>query len=154
MEATDHSPKELVKPSSVEEANSSREYATGSNGVARRYATAEDLLANAPKDIVEQDVEDVFGGLVVRVRGLTASQAAHVKQMSFSVAGRNPELSWAQMEMAQFELGVIEPKMEQAQVLMLHRTAGKSFAKIIAVIDEISGIGKEELRKAQSEFQE
>jgi hypothetical protein len=141
---------------SVEEPNPSREYATGGNGVARKYATAEELLEAAPKDIREQDVNDVFGGKCVKVRGLTAAQSAHVRQLSFTVRGgqRVPELAFAQMEIAQFELGVVEPKLSHDQVLMLHRTAGPSFTRVIEVLDELSGIGKEELRKAQKDFQE
>lgn len=138
----------------IEAANPDREYAT-SNGVAKsKYATAEDLLAGAPKDIEEDDVENVFGGLTIRVRGLTAAQAAHVKQLSFNMQGRSPDIVWSQMEIAQFELGVIEPALTHEQVLMLHRTSGPSFAKVIDVLDKLSGIGKEELRKAQTEFQE
>lgn len=140
---------------SVEEPNPAREYATGNGeGVIRKYATAEQLLENAPKDILETDVEDVFDGLTVRIRGLTAAQAAHVKQLSFNMKGRSPDVAWAQMEIAQFELGVIEPTLSHQQVLMLHRISGPSFAKIISKLDELSGIGKEELREAQKEFQE
>lgn len=138
----------------VEEANTQRVYSTSNGGAPSRYASAEDLLASAPKDIVEEDVEDVFGGSVVRVRSLTAAQAARVRQMSFTMSGRSPEIAWAQMERAQFELGVIEPKLTQEQVLMLHRTSGASFAKVIETLDRISGTNKEELRKAQKEFQE
>jgi hypothetical protein len=138
----------------IEAANPDRVYDT-SNGVAKsRYATAEDLLANAPKDIKEVDVEDVFGGLTVKVRGLTAAQAAHVKQLSFNMQGRSADIVWGMMEITQFELGVIEPKLTHEQVLMLHRTSGPSFAKVIDTLDKLSGIGKEELRKAQSDFQE
>ena len=124
------------------------------NGHHPRYATAEELLLGAPKDIEERDVTDVFGGLTVRVRGLTASQSAHVKQQSLTLKQRGAEMAWAQMEITQFELGVIEPKLTHEQVLMLHRTSGPSFQKVIDVLDEISGIGKDELRKAQQEFQE
>lgn len=140
---------------SVEEPNAAREYATG-NGVARKYASAEELLENAPKDIIEEDVTDVFNGLTVRVRGLTAAQSAHVKQTAFSMRGpgQSPALSWSQMEITQFELGVIEPKLTHEQVLMLHRMSGRSFAKVIEKLDEISGTNKEQLREAQKEFQE
>lgn len=124
------------------------------NGTPRSYATAEQLLENAPKDIIEKDVENVFGGLTVRVRGLTASQAARVKQLSFNIKGNTPEVGWSQMEIAQFEMGVIQPVMAHEQVVMLHRMSGPSFARVIEVLDEISGIGKEELRTARTEFQE
>lgn len=140
----------------VEDPNPSREYDTAGNGsIPKRYASAEELLENAPKDIIEEDVENVFGGLTVRIRGLTAAQSAHVKQQSFTVSGgRTPDLAWARMEITQFELGVVEPKLKHDQVLMLHRQSGPSFAKVIGRLDEISGIGKEELRVAQKEFQE
>lgn len=143
-------------PSSVEGENPDREYKSGNGaGIKVKYATAEEVLNNAPKDIIEADVEEVFGGLTLRIRGLTAAQSAHVKQLSFQVkGGRQPEFGWAQMEIAQFELGVIEPSFSKDQVLMLHRTSGPSFAKVIAKLDEISGIGKDELREAQREFQE
>lgn len=124
------------------------------NGEVVVYATPDQLLANAPKDIKEEDVHDVFGGLTVRVRALTAAQSAHVKQLSFTLQGRGPDLAWAQMEIAQFEIGVIQPKLTHQQVLMLHRTAGVSFTRVIEVIDRITGISKEELRSAQQEFQE
>ena len=138
---------ESRKPTAPEAAYAS------ANGGSKKYATAEELITNAPKDIKEQDVEDVFGGLTVRVRGLTASQAAHVKQTSFNMKGRTAEVAWASMEIAQFELGVVDPHLTHEQVLMLHRTSGPSFARVIEVLDEISGIGKEELRKAQQDFQ-
>lgn len=127
---------------------------TSPNGSGSRYASADDILAAAPKDIKEQDVEDVFGGLIIRVRGLTAAQAAQVKQESFNMRGRTPEVGWAQMERLQFQLGVIEPQFTPEQVLMLHRISGPSFNKVIEVLDEISGIGKESLREAQKEFQD
>jgi hypothetical protein len=137
----------VTTPTTIKEAENK-------NGATKRYATAEELLTNAPLDIREQDVEDVFGGLTVRVRGLTAAQSAHVKQQSFNMEGRAPDVAWGLMEITQFELGVVEPKLKHEQVLMLHRTSGPSFAKVINALDELSGIGKEELRKAQKEFQE
>lgn len=124
------------------------------NGHRPRYATVDEVLTNAPKDIIERDVTDVFGGLTVRVRSLTAAQSAHVKQKSINLGGRDPNVVWAEMERAQFELGVVEPKFDTQQVLMLHRMSGRSFNKIIQILDEISGIGKEQLREAQREFQE
>lgn len=124
-----------------------------SNGVIE-YATADDLLAAAPLDIQEKDVTDVFGGKTVRIRGLTAAQAAHVKSVSFQTQGRTPSVAWGQMEIEQFKLGVLKPKLEHNQVVMLHRMSGPSFAKVIAALDELSGIEKDELREAQKEFQD
>lgn len=124
------------------------------NGHGPRYATVDEILANAPKDIVERDVTGVFGGSTIRVRSLTAAQSAHIRQKSLILGGRSPDVVWAEMERLQFELAVVEPKFTKEQVLMLHRMSGPSFSKVIGVIDEMSGIGKEELRTAQKEFQE
>lgn len=115
------------------------------------YLTPELAIERAPADCEERDVE-VWGGKV-RVRGLTAAQAARVKQASIDLSGRNPDVVWAAMEMLQFELGVIQPKFTAEQVRTLHLTSGAGFAKVIGVIDEISGTNKEELRDAQREFQ-
>jgi hypothetical protein len=120
---------------------------TGTTG----YLTAVQAVENAPADCEEVDVDDVFGGRV-RVKALTASQSAAVKQASIVLSGRNPEVTWAAMEMMQFRLGVIEPKFTEAQVRTLHLESGRSFAKVIAKLDEISGLNKEELRKAQETF--
>ncbi len=117
------------------------------------YLSVEEAIANAPADCEERDVEGVFGGKV-RVRSLTAAQSARVRQASVNLSGRNPDVVWAEMEIRQFEFAVIQPKFTHDQVKSLHLAAGKSFAKVIGVIDEISGMDKEELRKAQQEFPE
>jgi hypothetical protein len=117
------------------------------------YLTVDEAIENAPADLKEKDVEDVFGGKV-RIRSLTAHQAARVKQLSLNLKGKTPDVAWAEMEKAQFELGVIEPKFNRDAVEKLHRTSGPSFAKVIAELDSLSGTDKEELRKAQDEFQD
>jgi hypothetical protein len=104
-------------------------------------------------DIEEKDVTDVFDGKTVRIRGLTAAQAAHVKSVSFQTQGRTASVAWGMMEITQFELGVIKPKLEHSQVVMLHRMSGPSFAKIIAALDELNVIDQDELRNTQKKFQ-
>lgn len=115
------------------------------------YLTVSEAIDNAPADCIEEDVEGVFGGKV-RIRGLTAAQAARVKQESINLSGRNPDVVWSAMERTQFELGVIQPQFTADQVRTLHLTSGPSFAKVIARLDAISGMDKEELRNAQKEF--
>jgi hypothetical protein len=117
-----------------------------------RYATAEEVMAAAPFDCKEEDVEDVFGGKVFRIRGLTAAMQSRVKQESIKLGGRSPDVIWAAMELVQFELGVIEPKLSTSQVQTLHATAGPSFTKVIAAIDALSGTSEEERKKAQAAF--
>ena len=115
------------------------------------YLSVDQALENAPADCEECDVE-AFGGKV-RVRALTAAQSARVRQVSVNMRGQAPEIMWAAMEMEQFRLGVIVPKFNADQVRTLHLQSGRSFAAVIAKLDEISGLNKEELRKAQQEFQ-
>lgn len=121
--------------------------ANGSNG----YITVDQALERAPADCGEADVEGVFGGKV-RIRALTAAQQSRVKQASINLQGRNPDVVWAAMEMLQFEFGVIEPKFTTDQVRTLHLESGPSFTKVIAEIDTISGMDKEELAKAKEAF--
>lgn len=120
-----------------------------------RIATAEELLKAAPKDIVEEVLTiSEWDGLKVKVRSLTAARGAKVKQASIDLSGENPDVAWGDMEVTQFECGVVEPKLTRDQVKQLHRSSGAGFQRVIAWIDEHSGIDKEELRKAQREFRE
>lgn len=115
-----------------------------------QYLTVDQAKENAPADLQEEDVE-VWGGKV-RVRSLTAAQSAAVKQASIDLKGRHPDVAWAEMERRQFLYGVIIPKHTKEQVKDLHVSSGVGFKKIVDKIDELSGIDKEELRKAQDEF--
>lgn len=115
------------------------------------YLSADAALANAPADLEEVDVDDVFGGRV-RIRALTAAQTAVVRQHTVDTRGKNPTITWADMERKQFQLGVIQPAFNADQVRTLHATSGRSFAKVIAEIDRISALDKEALRDAQREF--
>jgi hypothetical protein len=118
------------------------------------YVTVEQSLERAPLDLKEEDVHDVFGGKV-RIRSLTAAQAARVKQASIHLgAGRGggPEFGWAEAELMQFEMAVIKPKFSADDVRTLHLTSGPSFAKVIAAIDKLSGTNAEKLREAQKGF--
>lgn len=116
--------------------------------------TVEDILNAAPKDLVEDLLQVPEWGFSVRVRSLTAAQQAKVKQASIDLSGKAPDVVWAAMERVQFGEGVVEPAFTPAQVEQLHRSSGPGFARVIAKLDEISGMSKEELRKAQNEFRE
>jgi hypothetical protein len=123
--------------------------AAASNG----YLSAESALENAPSDLEEVDVEGVFGGKV-RIRALTAAQAAVVKGVTVDTRGRTPTITWADMERMQFQLAVVRPTFTADQVRTLHATSGRSFARVIAEIDRISAMDKEALRDAQKDFPE
>jgi hypothetical protein len=120
---------------------------------ANGYLSAEAALENAPADLEEVDVDGVFGGKV-RIRALTAAQAAVVKQATVDTRGRTPTITWADMERKQFQLAVIQPAFSPEQVRTLHATSGRSFARVIAEIDRISAMDKEAMRDAQQQFPE
>jgi hypothetical protein len=125
--------------------------ANGSPPADPGYLSADAALANAPADLEEVDVDDVFGGRV-RIRALTAAQTAVVRQHTVDTRGKNPQITWADMERKQFQLGVIMPAFNADQVRTLHATSGRSFARVIAEIDRISALDKEALRDAQKDF--
>jgi hypothetical protein len=120
---------------------------------ANGYLTASAALENAPADLEEVDVEGVFGGKV-RIRALTAAQAAVVKGVTVDTRGKTPTITWADMERKQFQLAVITPAFSAEEVRRLHATSGRSFARVIAEIDRISAMDKEALRDAQKDFPE
>lgn len=120
-----------------------------------QVASAEELLAAAPKDLHEETLTiPEWDDLAVRVRSLTSAKSAKVKQASIDLSGKNPDVVWAEMEVTQFLEGVVEPELTRDQVRQLHRSSGPGFQRVIQWIDEHSGIDKEELRKAQQEFRE
>lgn len=117
------------------------------------YLTPDDAIgyADSGKDLVEQDVEDVFGGKV-RIRALTAAQNARIKQQAMNFGGANAKIDWTEMERLQFRYGVVEPSLDADQVKRLHIKSGPSFAKVIKALDDLSGTDKEALRQAEAEF--
>jgi hypothetical protein len=115
------------------------------------YASAEQILENAPSDLEERDVE-AFGGLKLRVRALSAHAATAVVQGNVRMVKGQPNVDIAAVQIAKFERGVIQPKFTTEQVRKLHRTAGQSFTKVVGVIDEISGMSDEAEEEAEASF--
>lgn len=118
------------------------------------YLTFE-KIDQAPSDLVEDDVDVPEWGGKVRVRSLTAAQATAIQQKGLAFKGDETKVAWEEMEVMQVAFGLVNPNLsaEQVRVLRLKRSA-KGFARIVAWLDEKSGINKEELRKAQQEFQD
>jgi hypothetical protein len=116
--------------------------------------SVEDILQAAPKDLKEEVLEIPEWGYSVEVRSLTAAQSARVKQRGFSFTEGGTDVAWAEMEIMQFLMGVRKPKFTEEQVLDLHNQSGAGFARIIAWIDEHSGIDKKALEESRKEFQE
>jgi hypothetical protein len=116
--------------------------------------TADQILEAAPKDIVTDVLDIPEWGYAVKVKSYTSAKAAEIKERGISQGEGDMKVAFAAMEVAQFQLGVIEPKMDESQVRMLHATSGKGFQRIIKWLDQNSGTGKDDLAKAKDEFPE
>lgn len=114
--------------------------------------TVEGILEAAPSDRVTETIEVPEWGCSVRIQSLSAADQAAVKQASVVLGKGDPGLAWAAMEKTQFQLGVVEPKFTLADVNTLHHKSGAGFARVIAALDRISNLNKEELRAARDDF--
>jgi hypothetical protein len=115
--------------------------------------TVDQILERAPNDLVEETLEVPEWGCSVKVRSFTAGQNAVIKQRGLAFKGEDTKVAWAEMEIAQFQQGVVDPRFTEEQVRKLHATSGRGFARVIQKLDDLSGTDKEALRKAQDEFQ-
>lgn len=111
---------------------------------------------SGPGDLKEDDVEDVpHPGMSVRVRGLPAAYSAEIQgQLKVVQQGREQvaKVDVAAMEMLQFKHGVIDPVFTDDEVRQVQQRFGPAFRKVIARIDELSGIDKEALETTEQRF--
>lgn len=119
-----------------------------------KYLTLEQIQS-APTDLVEEDLPIPEWGGTIRLRSLTAAQATAVKQRGLAFKGEETKVAWEAMEVLQVAYGLVEPKLTEDEIkkLRLSKSAA-GFDRITTWIDQKSGIDKEELRKAQQEFQD
>jgi hypothetical protein len=107
-------------------------------------------------DLKEADVEDVpVRGQSVRVRALSARYSAEVQsQVKMVSEGRSQvaKIDVPTMEMLQFVHGVIEPQFTPDEAKLVQERFGPAFRKVIAKIDEISGIDKEAIEQTEQRF--
>lgn len=114
--------------------------------------TVEEILKNAPSDIVEEILEIPEWGCSVKVRSFTAAQSASVKQHGLGFRGEETLVAFAEMEIQQFVEGVIEPRFSKDEVRHLYNISGAGFQRVINWLDEKSGTDKETIRSAREEF--
>jgi hypothetical protein len=109
-----------------------------------------------PGDLKEADVEDVpVPGESVRVRGLSARYSAEVQgQLKLIQEGTSQvaKIDVPTMELLQFVNGVIDPVFTLEEARAVQERMGPSFKKVIAKIDELSGIDKEAIEKTEQRF--
>lgn len=112
---------------------------------------------DGPGDLKTAEVEDVpVKGQTVLVRGLPAaySNKASSEALEMKQVGRDQvaTVNTARLEVIQFAEGVIEPKFTEDEAQKIAETYGPVFKKVIAKIDELSGIDKEAIEDAQARF--
>jgi len=91
----------------------------------------------------------------VRVRALSAKYSADVQgQMKLVQEGGSQiaKIDVAAMERLQFLHGVIEPEFGEAEVAIIQERMGSAWRKVIAKIDELSGIDKEAIEATEQRF--
>jgi len=118
-------------------------------------STKESWLSG-PGDLQEADVEDVpVPGESVRVRGLSARWSAEVQgQLKLVTEGREQiaKIDVPAMELLQFQHGVIDPEFNADEARQVQTRFGPAFRKVIAKIDELSGIDKEAIEATEQRF--
>lgn len=109
-----------------------------------------------PGDLAEADVEDVpVSGESVRVRALSARYSAEVQSQVKMVnegVSQVAKIDVATMEVLQFVHGVIDPQFTLDEAKQIQERFGPAFRKVIAKIDELSGIDKEAIEKTEQRF--
>jgi hypothetical protein len=118
--------------------------------------STKDSWLNGPGDLQEADVEDVpVPGESVRVRALPAKYSAEVQgQLKLTQEGREQvaKIDVESMERLQFTHGVIEPQFTEQEARQVQEKFGPAFRKVIAKIDELSGLDKEAIEKVEQRF--
>ena len=108
-------------------------------------------------DLKEAVVKDVpEAGLSVRVRALPAKYSAAVQsQLKLESGPRGDQVARIdveRMEILQFLHGVIDPKFSPQDVEVIFEKYGPAARKVVAKIDELSGIDKEAIEKVEQQF--
>lgn len=113
---------------------------------------------NGPGDLNTAEVEDVPApGKSILVRGLPAaySNQAQSKALELKTDRHGDQMATintAVLERLQFAHGVVEPKFTEDQAQQIQEHYGPVWRKVIAKIDELSGVDKEAIEKASATF--
>lgn len=107
-------------------------------------------------DLREAEVADVpVEGQSVRVRALAARYSAEVQgQLKMVQEGSEQVARFdiAAMEALQFVHGCIDPTFTLQEARQVQAMYGPAFRKVIAKIDELSGIDKDTLKETETRF--
>lgn len=111
-----------------------------------------------PGDLQQEEVEDVpVKGESVLVRGLPAafSSRAHSQALELKTGARGEQTAQVNTErlsVIQFANGVVEPTFTEAEAQTIAEKYGPAFNKVVEKIDELSGVDKEAIEKANATF--
>ena len=116
-------------------------------------------LREGAGDLKEAVVEDVpVKGESVLVRGLPAQYSnqasSEALELTTSVGGaaQVATVNTARLEVLQFAHGCIDPSFTEAEAQRIAESFGPAFKKVIAKIDELSGVDKEAIAEANGRF--
>lgn len=115
-----------------------------------------DALLSA-NDLIEKEVDLPSIGGKVKVRSLPAaySNQATSEALEMKTVGREQiaTVNTAKLEVLQVLHALVEPKLNSVQDAETFATnCGPAFKEVVRVIDEISGVDKEALEKAEARF--
>jgi hypothetical protein len=111
-----------------------------------------------PADLKEADVDNVpVEGQSVRVRGLPAAYSNQATSEALELKNtpngdQIATVNQSRLEILQFTHGVIEPQFNEQEATIIATRFGPAFKKIIAKIDELSGVDKEAIERAEATF--
>jgi gamma-glutamylcyclotransferase (GGCT)/AIG2-like uncharacterized protein YtfP len=112
-----------------------------------------------PSDLLEATVDDVpVEGLSVRVRGLPAAYSNRAASNALKlVTGKRGEqtatVDKERLEIIQFAAGCVDPTFTEDEAAVIAKKYGPAFNKVIAKIDELSGVDKEAIERTEATFQ-
>lgn len=121
-------------------------------------SSKESWLHQGAGDLAEADVEDVpVKGESVRVRGLPAaySNQAGSEALELKTDAQGAQfatIDTGRLEVLQFAHGVIDPEFSVAEAEQIAQNFGPAFKKVVAKIDELSGVDKEAIERAAATF--
>ena len=117
---------------------------------------SKDAWLTGPGDLRQEEVHDVpVPGQSVLVRGLPAKYSAEVQsQLKMTQEGREQiaKIDVASMERLQFQHGCVDPTFTADEAASIQERFGPAFRKVVAKIDELSGIDKAALEQVEQRF--
>mgnify|MGYP000911803151 FL=1 len=114
---------------------------------------------DGPSDLAEAVVEDVPSkGKSIKVRGLPAqfsneAQSKALKMITGARGEQSATVDVAVMAVIQFAHGCVEPSFTLEEAQKVAEKFGPAFNKVVAKIDELSGVDKEAIEAESEKFQ-